>query len=53
MEEVMEKLREYLVEALAGFERDPPDSNYQEGYQAALEELAREFFLEPPDAPAC
>ena len=32
-------IEEYLEQALAGFERDPADTRFQEGYKAALEDL--------------
>lgn len=37
-------LEEYLAQALAGFERDPADTRFQEGYKAALEDVQQ--FLE-------
>lgn len=37
-------VEEYLKEAIASFERDPADSQYQMGYLAALEETQK--FLE-------
>jgi hypothetical protein len=37
----MTKMEKYLVDALASFESDPPDTDYQRGYRAALCELAR------------
>jgi hypothetical protein len=38
-------IEEYLKEAIASFERDPADSQYQKGYQAALEETQK-FLLQ-------
>lgn len=32
---------QYLDEALAAFEKDPADTDYQRGYEAALRELKR------------
>jgi hypothetical protein len=32
---------EYLREAIRGFELDPADSDFQRGYQAALEETLK------------
>lgn len=37
----MTDVEAYLVSAIAGFERDPADSDFQRGYQAALEEMLR------------
>jgi hypothetical protein len=37
-------IEEYLKEAIASFERDPADTQFQKGYQAALEETQK--FLE-------
>ena len=37
-------IKQYLEQALAGFKNDPADTNFQRGYQAALEEVAK--FLE-------
>lgn len=34
-------LEEYLTQALAGFERDPADTRFQEGYKAALEDVQK------------
>ncbi len=38
------EIEDYLNEAIASFERDEPDSEYQEGYEAALLELRNVFF---------
>jgi hypothetical protein len=38
-------IEEYLKEAIASFERDPADSQYQKGYLAALEETQK-FLLQ-------
>ena len=38
-------IEEYLEEAIASFERDPADSQFQKGYLAALEE-AQQFLLQ-------
>lgn len=37
----MIKFIEYLRDALDGFVKDPADTPYQAGYQAALEEMLR------------
>lgn len=34
-------LEEYLTQALDGFERDPADTRFQEGYKAALEDIQK------------
>ena len=34
-------IEEYLARALEGFERDPADSRFQEGYKAALEDIQK------------
>lgn len=34
------ELKAYLEQALASFEGDPPDSQYQRGYLAAIIEIA-------------
>jgi hypothetical protein len=39
-----EKLRKHLIEVLNGFDSDPADTPYQEGYEDALRELYRVFF---------
>lgn len=39
------EILEYVEEGLIGFVKDPADSDYQEGYQAALEDL-QDFILE-------
>ena len=38
-------IEEYLEEAIASFERDPADTQFQKGYQAALEETQK-FLLQ-------
>lgn len=35
----MEEFRAFLVKAIKTFETDPGDSDYQDGYLAALEEI--------------
>jgi hypothetical protein len=42
-EEHKENLTDYLDEAMSGFEHDPPDSDFQRGYLAALREVAKTF----------
>lgn len=37
-------VRGYIEDALIGFEHDPADSDFQRGYQAALETVIREAF---------
>lgn len=32
-------VEDYFFTALAGFDNDPPDSDYQKGYLAALKEM--------------
>jgi hypothetical protein len=39
-----EKLKNYLRDSLKGFANDPPDTSYQQGYLAAIEEIYRVFF---------
>lgn len=34
-------IEEYLAQALDGFERDPADTRFQEGYKAALEDIQK------------
>lgn len=34
-------IEEYLAQALDGFERDPADTRFQEGYKAALEDVQK------------
>ena len=34
-------IEEYLEQALNGFERDPADTRFQEGYKAALEDVQK------------
>lgn len=41
MAETSEDMRTYIEAMLEQFELDPADSDYQRGYQAALEELLR------------
>jgi hypothetical protein len=41
-------IRAYLEDALEGFAIDKPDSMYQRGYEAALQELYNDFFLFGP-----
>lgn len=36
--------QDYIADALAGFKSDPADSDFQRGYHAALETVAREAF---------
>lgn len=33
----------YLIQILTGFQQDPPNTPFQEGYLAALEELCRAY----------
>ncbi len=40
-EEEMYLAENYIKEALDSFERDPADSDYQKGYEAALKELKK------------
>lgn len=42
-----QSLAEYIREALAGFENDPADSDFQRGYKAALEAVKQ--FMEESD----
>ena len=40
----LDQVEEYLETALASFDADPADTDYQKGYKAALEE-ARDFIF--------
>lgn len=45
----MQKLSDYLHNALVvGFEHDPPDSDYQRGYMAALIEVGKAMKINLP-----
>lgn len=35
----VEEVRDYIAQAIASFEGDPADSDFQEGYLACLKEL--------------
>lgn len=41
------RFERYVQEAIAGFERDPPDTDYQRGYLAALLVIQKEAFEVP------
>lgn len=44
----MQKLSDYIRNACVGFEHDPPDSDFQRGYLAALIETGRAMKLALP-----
>jgi hypothetical protein len=37
----LQRVRQYLDQALFGFKQDPASSDYQRGYEAALKEVQR------------
>lgn len=39
----MEEFTQYLLQAISSFDNDPPASKFQEGYFAALRDVAEEF----------
>lgn len=43
----MEQVKAYVKAAIEGFENDPPDTNYQEGYLAALKVIWSEALHMP------
>jgi hypothetical protein len=45
------QIKHYLQQALDGFKHDPADSDFQRGYLAALEEVAKMYAPEIIDAP--
>jgi hypothetical protein len=44
-------VRAYLNKAIASFDGDPPDTAFQKGYLAALEDARNEMFGEPSRHP--
>jgi hypothetical protein len=42
LEDTLERHRKYVVDAIEGFTRDKPDTDFQRGYLTALETVARE-----------
>ncbi len=38
-----QKLKNYLQQALDGFAKDPPDTDFQRGYMEAIKEISRMF----------
>lgn len=44
----MQKLSDYIRTACTGFEHDPPDSEFQRGYLAALIETGRAMKINLP-----
>jgi hypothetical protein len=47
MEASIEIVRAYIDQAIASFEHDPPDSQFQKGFLEALRVVRREAFDEP------
>jgi len=43
----MDEIKDYLTEAFDLYRKDPPDTDFQKGYLAALLEVASEIGLEP------
>lgn len=44
----MQKLSDYLLQALQGFDADPPDTDFQLGYKAALIEVGKAMKVNLP-----
>lgn len=42
----LSKIKEYLVKAILLFQKDPADSDYQRGYEAALQDMYDFHFCE-------
>lgn len=45
------RARDYVRSSLEGFLLDPPDSDFQRGYMAALKAVAKEAMDHPPTDP--
>lgn len=45
----MEDLNKYLVQSVQYFASNPPNSDFQRGYLAALQEVAKEFGITVPN----
>lgn len=45
----VKEIREYLCDVMAGFEHDPPDSAFQEGYDSAVCSIYGDLFMTPEE----